>query len=75
MIEGRLFVLQVWPEPGRFRAELRAVDETEVARFEAVRPLCEHLAGIALTATTPGGDESREIHASGAEDRLAARKP
>ncbi|CAD5371013.1 hypothetical protein RA210_U140025 [Rubrivivax sp. A210] len=47
MSEGRLYVLKVWPEPGHFRADLRAVEEVEVLRFEGVQPLCEHIASLA----------------------------
>ena len=47
MHDGRLFMLQVWPAPDRFRAVLRAVDETEAVRFDAVQPLCAYLAALA----------------------------
>jgi hypothetical protein len=47
MNEGRLYVLKVWPEPGRFRAALRAVEDDEVLRFEGVQGLCEHFASLA----------------------------
>ena len=52
MNEGRLYVLKVWPEPGRFRADLRAVEEVEVLRFEGVQRLCEHIASL---ASAPAG--------------------
>ena len=47
MRHSRLFVLQVWIDPERFRAALRAVDETETLRFSTLRLLCEHIACIA----------------------------
>ena len=50
MNDSQVFVLQVWPHPRRFRAALRAVDEIEAVEFEALQPLCEHLAGIANAA-------------------------
>lgn len=57
MTEGRLYVLKVWPEPGRFRADLRAVEEAEVLRFEGVQRLCEHIASLAgALAVAPDTD-------------------
>lgn len=47
MNEGRLFLLQVWTDVDRFRAALRAVDETQVIRFDAAQALCDHVSQIA----------------------------
>ena len=57
MNEGRLYVLKVWPEPGHFRADLRAVEEVEVLRFDGVQRLCEHIASlVGASAVAPDTD-------------------
>lgn len=73
MTEGRLYVLKVWPEPGRFRADLRAVNDIEVLRFEGVQRLCEHIASLAgapagAPDTDPTAPSARE---EGAPERNA----